>query len=426
MCDGVGKENKLPQLKIVNNGDLANEEDVDYPVDIVKYEKGFTSDPDDKNELWKMFVDWNGDSDPQTKQKGKLAAFIGVAHPNLCTEYVGETTTACWDENCIGQVPTSSDQPYNNPTCPNLAREVCDDCWCLPSDGRGGTCPEFNPVDAYSPDIIDEYRSLGAPDSIIPASSQAPCYPNIDHIDLTGVTLVNGRIGIPFLPRGGRSLPLCTEVAGREADNPNAVCGFKYKDADGATIPIDKCDERVGSVEPSSYDMVTYSSRQDALNDNAFVSHESSCGHCSSAQDLSVFLDTSIDLVRISFSCFSIWADPSNTDPNKNDSLIQCIEDFTGFTESCALAWAINIYFNSLPTATYPFSCSDTCLALIQDPPNNADCTINACLQCDEDINGPVYTQLAGRSRRNSGILTDITRPCDEIAEIRQDLLCNL
>ena len=98
VCDGIGEEGKLPELKMVNQEDLAHEMYVKYPVDIVKFKKGATPYTDDSNELWKLFMDWNGFEDPETRRRGKLAPFIGVAHPNLCKEYVSATSKACWKE----------------------------------------------------------------------------------------------------------------------------------------------------------------------------------------------------------------------------------------------------------------------------------------------------------------------------------------
>jgi len=115
ICDGAGTEGKLPQLKMVNNEDLASEQYVEYPVDITKFKKGTTADPEDNNELWKVKVDWNGYVDPVTKTVGQLAPFIDVAHPYFCTEYYGGvnnmgegrrningqgTTLSCWDNDC--------------------------------------------------------------------------------------------------------------------------------------------------------------------------------------------------------------------------------------------------------------------------------------------------------------------------------------
>ena len=105
VCDGIGEESKLPELKMVNNGDLADTTYVNYPVDIVKFKKGATPNKVDANELWKMYMDWNGFEDPDTRRIGKLASFIGVAHPNLCKEYVSATDKPCWKENCDNVTP---------------------------------------------------------------------------------------------------------------------------------------------------------------------------------------------------------------------------------------------------------------------------------------------------------------------------------
>ena len=37
---------------------------------------------------------------------------------------------------------------------------------------------------------------------------------------------------------------------------------------------------------------------------------------------------------------------------------------------------------------------------------------MNACLQCDEDESGPNFAKFAGRTRRNTGLESAITRPC--------------
>ncbi len=48
-------------------------------------------------------------------------------------------------------------------------------------------------------------------------------------------------------------------------------------------------------------------------------------------------------------------------------------------------------------------------------PNTNSDGTLNSCLQCDEDKSGPVFKFFSGRSRRNSGIKSEIDRPNDQI-----------
>eukprot|EP00563_Minutocellus_polymorphus_P002922 CAMPEP_0181039242 /NCGR_PEP_ID=MMETSP1070-20121207/10363_1 /TAXON_ID=265543 /ORGANISM="Minutocellus polymorphus, Strain NH13" /LENGTH=141 /DNA_ID=CAMNT_0023117077 /DNA_START=522 /DNA_END=951 /DNA_ORIENTATION=- len=104
VCDGIGEEGKLPQLKMVNHEDLADK-------------KGTTRYTDDSNELWKMYVDWNGFEDPATRRKGKLASFIGAAHTKFCTEYVSATERACWKEDC-SNVETAA--AYERPGCVNI------------------------------------------------------------------------------------------------------------------------------------------------------------------------------------------------------------------------------------------------------------------------------------------------------------------
>ena len=118
---------------------------------------------------------------------------------------------------------------------------------------------------------------------------------------------------------------------------------------------------------------------------------------------------------------------------DKNEELIGCIQTLgdripaqVGFTEECAIAWATDLYFSAIPNDTFPLDqfCRTICEELIQAPPNDPiTCELNDCLQCNEDIG--VFEQLSGRTRRNSGILSNIVRGCDEIAEIRHDHLCN-
>jgi hypothetical protein len=40
---------------------------------------------------------------------------------------------------------------------------------------------------------------------------------------------------------------------------------------------------------------------------------------------------------------------------------------------------------------------------------------LNKCLECDEDISGPIFKYESGRTRRNSGIKSEIDRPIDQI-----------
>ena len=64
--------------------------------------------------------------------------------------------------------------------------------------------------------------------------------------------------------------------------------------------------------------------------------------------------------------------------------------------------------------------CLDVCLnvTFIQMLPNTGDppqCALNECIQCDEDRSGPVFASVAGRTRRTSGLLSFIVRPCAQL-----------
>jgi hypothetical protein len=61
-------------------------------------------------------------------------------------------------------------------------------------------------------------------------------------------------------------------------DSDTAVCGYVY-----TTLPD-------GSQSCSEYSMVTYESRADLIKAGAIITHEGSCGLCSTTQDLAVYL----------------------------------------------------------------------------------------------------------------------------------------
>ena len=76
-------------IKMVNNEDLADAMYVDYPVDIVKFKKGATPNKDDANELWKMYVDWNGFEDPEARHRrcpSQVVQGIRIGHRQAMLE----------------------------------------------------------------------------------------------------------------------------------------------------------------------------------------------------------------------------------------------------------------------------------------------------------------------------------------------------
>ena len=81
-----------------------------------------------------------------------------------------------------------------------------------------------------------------------------------------------------------------------------------------------------------------------------------------------------------------------------------------GFTTQCAEIWLYN-------TKNTREKCFGVCIwAWIMNIPfTKPDGSLNDCLQCDEDNSGPVFKYFSGRTRRNSGIRSEIDRPTDQI-----------
>lgn len=150
----------------------------------------------------------------------------------------------------------------------------------------------------------------------------------------------------------------------------------------------------------STYRVVNYDSTAAAVRAGASVTHYGRCGTCSSLQDLSVYA-----------------ANPDLTDPVRAcgldnldgdiAALTACIAAL-GFTDACATTWA----WNTLHTRD---ACLTVCIADLDAPYNNANGSLNDCLQCDEDESGAVFKAVAGRTRRNTGLASSICRPCSEV-----------
>jgi hypothetical protein len=159
-------------------------------------------------------------------------------------------------------------------------------------------------------------------------------------------------------------------------------------------------------VESGGYRLHGYDSTTDALADGARVTHYGTCGVCSTLQDLAVYASTP-DLTEPVRACGmeNLGGDVA--------ALTTCIEGL-GFTHACATAWA----YNTLHTRD---ACLEVCLALLDAPYHEADGSLNACLQCDEDESGAVFRATAGRTRRNTGLASTMCRPCSEVRPLVHD-----
>ena len=149
--------------------------------------------------------------------------------------------------------------------------------------------------------------------------------------------------------------------------------------------------------------LANYSSAEKAVADGAFVTHFHPCGHCSTLQDLSVYmkhwsLGESVRICALKMLISMKWAR-------------ECLMDL-GFTADCATIWLYN-------AGNTRKECFGVCMKALWDhtpnnvPPNSTK--LNDCLQCDEDKSGPVFKRSAGRTRRDSGLSCAINRPPESI-----------
>ena len=171
--------------------------------------------------------------------------------------------------------------------------------------------------------------------------------------------------------------------------SPTAVCAIKYED-----------------VARTRYSLHDYASTAAALLDGAHPTHTGVCGTCSTLQDLAVYLRK-----------------PDLTAPVRRCGMLATIKPLAmrcllnlGFTDQCAQTW----YANARHTGQV---CGSICLRswINGEPSNNDDGGLNACLACDETQSGPVFKHEAGRTRRNSGIVSSIGRAAGEVSAIKHD-----
>ena len=123
----------------------------------------------------------------------------------------------------------------------------CGDCWCAP-DNNSPECPDWHPETIFPDNVINVYLN-----QVPSAALSLKCNPYYDTSCTTSPP------------------QLLLNVS-------SAVCGIQYAvDSKG----VQSCNE---------YSMTTYSSKEEALAANAYITHEGSCGLCSTTQDLAIYL----------------------------------------------------------------------------------------------------------------------------------------
>ncbi len=184
-------------------------------------------------------------------------------------------------------------------------------------------------------------------------------------------------------------------------DPPAALEANPYEEPE--IWPLDEasvCAVVVVDEVARTYRLETFPSASDADDAGAIITHDGACGLCSDLESLAVYAGVG-DLTEPVRQC-GIQAMVGGQERG-----MECLMDI-GFNEACASIW----YWNTVNTREH---CQDLCLAQFGDPYHLPDGSLNSCLQCDEEISGPVFKAVAGRTRRNSGLATALCRPCSEV-----------
>lgn len=168
-------------------------------------------------------------------------------------------------------------------------------------------------------------------------------------------------------------------------------------------FPLDEASVCAVVVSGDDYTLETFPDDAAAEAAGAQVTHDGACGLCSPLQDLAVYMRQG-DLTEPVRACGLMGLSGGE------EAQLQCLREL-GFTEPCAQIWG----YNTTHTRTM---CLQTCLDLLDAPYHEPDGSLNACLQCDEDLSGPVFKAVAGRTRRNTGLASALCRPCDQVRRV--------
>jgi len=217
-----------------------------------------------------------------------------------------------------------------------------------------------------------------------------------------------------------------------------AACGIVYE-MEG--LSDDQC--------PTRYSLESYPSVAELEAEGSVLTHHGACGVCSSTQDLAVYIEYP-DLVTKGTECslrgildfddgVACYQEVGYTEVSDGKSrvghvnhnqntnyMLTSVHSVSRLVMSkrkpCAAMWVYN-GFNTRD------NCLDTCIQFtLSGTPNNGpapECAIADCLLCDEIESGPLFQKVAARSRRRSGLLSKIARPCDGILLVNHTVPCN-
>lgn len=183
-------------------------------------------------------------------------------------------------------------------------------------------------------------------------------------------------------PYKNKTLELIHEIHST-LNNKSIVCAIKYK-----------------SENKTFYEIEDFPSKESAEEKGFIITHQGKCGACSNLNDLAVYLSDGLTAPVRKCGFLSIIS--------KKLSL-NCLKNL-GFTHACVQIW----FFNSVNTRE---NCFTTCMVswMKNEPFADKDGKLNECINCDEVVSGPVFKYFSGRTRRNSGIESEIKRPNEQV-----------
>ena len=190
---------------------------------------------------------------------------------------------------------------------------------------------------------------------------------------------------------------------------------YSNKDGDYGASIIKKYENYVCGIQvnqnqdPSrsltqSYYLKSFENRESAFKNNFQITHYGKCGYlggCSTLKYLKLYMEQAMTgPVKIcgmkGFHSFKVMK--------------RCMQNI-GFSGACLDSWLVNLKM------TRKF-CAGICVKqMFKNLNDQSSGELNECLQCDEDRSGPMFKYLSGRTRRNSGIRSEIGRGEDEIKE---------
>ena len=181
-----------------------------------------------------------------------------------------------------------------------------------------------------------------------------------------------------------------------EAQPSSGVCALHYAEAD---------------CQSGDYWLQTYPDADTAAATGGAVTHQGSCGVCSTTQDLAALM-AHVDMQTIKSEC---GLRGMGLFPGSREQGILCFE-LKGFSRSCAELWMMS--YRHLAR-----SCSGRCLlaGVTNESYQTEECAPSECVACDEAATGATFARFAGRTRRRSGMVSSIVRPCEEIANVQHE-----